>query len=167
MSGTKLLVALVALCAVIVAVSLSGSEPASEPAQDIGILTDSGEKRLSQLKGKVVLVEMWASWCGPCRMSMPGIQALYEQRHKDGFEVLGVNVGGDEPSVGRQMVKELGITYPTGPPTLQAETTPYSTGSLPSMVLIDKKGMVRWKQTGYSSAAEDEMRAKVDALLKE
>lgn len=167
MSGAKILVAMLAVCALIVAVALTSSAPPVERAEDIGIVTETGQKRLAQLRGKVVLVDLWATWCGPCRMAMPGIEALYEKRHKDGFEVLGVNVGGDEEAAGRQMAKELGITYPTGPPTLDIETKAYSSGSLPSMVLVDRKGYIRWRQQGYSPAVEDELRAKVDELLKE
>src|SRR5258706_8954415 len=63
----------------------------SKPAPDIGVKTGSGQVKLSDLRGKVVLLDFWATWCGPCRMSIPGIERLYEQKKARGFEVLGIS----------------------------------------------------------------------------
>ncbi len=167
MSGTKVLLLALIVCLFLVAVSLSSNTPKSEQAHDVGIRTETGEMRLSQLKGKVVLLDLWATWCGPCRMSMPGLQALYNLRHKDGFEILGVDVSQGPPSDSRKMVKEMEITYPTGQPTAVEDMKAYSGGGIPKMILVDKRGMIRWRQEGYSPSLDDTIASKVDELLKE
>lgn len=119
------------------------------------------------LRGKVVLVDFWATWCGPCRMSMPGIQKLYEKHHANGLEVMGIALEHDKGEQIPGVVKELGITYPVGLPTTMEGMEKYAGQGIPSMVLLDKIGRVHWHQTGYSPEVEAELTQKIEELLKE
>jgi cytochrome c biogenesis protein CcmG, thiol:disulfide interchange protein DsbE len=137
------------------------------PAPDISIQTGGKLLRLSDLKGKVVLLDFWATWCGPCRMSIPAIQRMYEKKRNSGFEVMGIALENDDGSQIPGFVQDMGMTYPVGLPTSRQEVAPYSSGSIPLMVLIDRAGKVRWHQEGYSSSVDRELAEQVDKLLSE
>lgn len=139
---------------------------ASSIAPDLTIHTATGDKRLSSLRGKVVLVDFWATWCPPCRESIPHVVDLYRRRHDHGFEVLGVSLD-ESDSVVASFGKLQAIPYPIGRPTSETTVSDYGAESIPTMALVDKQGRVRWRQTGFSSDTEAELSAQVDALLKE
>jgi thiol-disulfide isomerase/thioredoxin len=137
------------------------------PAPELTIGTASGPTRLSSLKGKVVLIDFWATWCGPCRMSIPAVQRLYEKYRGRGFDVMGVAIEHDDGSNVPAFVKAMGMTYPVGLPTSRQEIIDYSPDSLPMMVLVDKKGHIRWIQSGYGGGTEELLEEKIRVLLGE
>ena len=83
------------------------------PAPDFALpARDGGELRLSELRGQVVMINFWATWCGPCRQEMPHLQALYERYNSLGFTLLGVNVE-DNPNGAKKWLEENGpVTFP-------------------------------------------------------
>ncbi len=140
------------------------------PAPPMEIKTPSGEKRsLADLKGKVVLVKFWATWCGPCAMSTPHIQKLYEQHKADGFEVLGVALESDDGQGIPDYVRRFGITYAVGmanPPDLKNAWLSPQAG-IPTIFIVDRKGNVRWSRTGYDPSREHDVDETVERLLRE
>jgi peroxiredoxin len=97
---------------------------------------------LSALKGQVVLITIWATWCPPCRAEMPTIQATYEQYHGRGFTVLAINQAEDSRSVAAFM-QQYGLTFPA---LLDSESTvsqSYQVRALPSSFFVDRSGIVR------------------------
>ncbi len=158
----------VALFVIIFALMPAPSGPkGTAMASDIGVRTPAGPVKLSDLKGKVVILDFWATWCGPCRMSIPGIQRLYEKYKSKGLEVLGISKDSEDGPAIQQFIKELGMTYPAGMPLSQESLTPYATASIPSAFIVDKKGLIQWAQEGYSQGIEADMEATVERLLKE
>ncbi len=135
-------------------------------APDIGIRAASGPVKLSDLKGKVVLIDFWATWCGPCRMSIPGIEKAYKKYSGRGFVALGVSVD-DDPSGVPQFIKDMGMTYPAGLILDKNQYPPYNKGSIPLMVLVDRKGHIRWTQNGYSLETDEILNQLINDLLKE
>lgn len=117
-----------------------------KPAPAFEAKTLEGETiRLSDLLGKVVLLDFWATWCGPCRIEMPGIKALYEQHKDSGFTVVGIS-GDKEEGQLRDFIREQGIAWKqVFEPTPEKGTVHYTYGvfKYPTSLLIDRKGTIR------------------------
>ncbi len=122
-----------------------------------------GNWRLSGHRGKVVLVNFWASWCGPCRHETPGIVRLANEYQSRGFEVAGVAMDDSDRPV-RQFVTSYHVSYPV---LLPPADSPYvsSISSLPTSFLVDKQG--RMAKVYLEETSERELRADVDRLLAE
>ncbi len=115
-----------------------------QPAPELSLPLEPGKPAvlLSSLKGKVVLLDFWATWCGPCRESIPELEALYKKYHSKGLEVIGISVD-NTPEPVPTAVKELGMTYPV----VQATDIPdvrskFQFNSIPQLYVIDKQGRV-------------------------
>jgi thiol-disulfide isomerase/thioredoxin len=139
-------------------------ERESVSAPDFTLKTlDGQEITLSKLKGKVVLLDFWATWCAPCRESIPHLIHLYKTYGEKGFEVIGMNVDrGDADTVAR-FVKSMDIPYPTVV-TPEEVSRNFGVTGLPTAVLVDKQGMIREKIVGFNAAA---VTAKVTDLTSE
>lgn len=141
-----------------------GSAGADAPAVTFEML-DGSTLPLRDLKGQVVLVNFWATWCPPCRAEMPGFQKVYETKHADGFTVVGVST--DEVPVARvaSFLSDHHIGYPVALATQQTVAAFGGVSSLPTSYLIDRKGRVRYVVRGIF--AEFTLRAAIDRLLAE
>jgi thiol-disulfide isomerase/thioredoxin len=108
--------------------------------------TSGREFTLQQFRGKVLLVDFWATWCAPCRKEMPGYQELF-RRYKDrGFEVVGIAADSDSAAVSR-FGKKLGITYPLLVNGMDVQR--YGVEGLPTTILVDRKGFIRKTVIGF------------------
>jgi thiol-disulfide isomerase/thioredoxin len=108
------------------------------------------EGRPSSLKdypGQVVLVNMWATWCPPCREEMPTLEAFYEDHAKDGFVIIGLNDGDSLLDV-RDFLAEYQLTFPIWLDPQYSSETLFKTSNLPSSYVIDRKGQVRLQWVG-------------------
>ncbi len=125
---------------------------------------------LKSLHGKVVLMDYWATWCGPCRMATPTLQSLHKQFSPQGLAVVGMSMD-DSRSVSqvKPFMKAFGMTYAvtTAPDANQKAANAYKVDGIPSQYLIDKKGVVRWSQSGYSEAEKTMLPAMIKKLLAE
>jgi cytochrome c biogenesis protein CcmG/thiol:disulfide interchange protein DsbE len=116
---------------------------ANHPAPDFTLADLSGAPvRLGDLRGQVVLVNLWATWCGPCRAEMPMIQAAYDQYRAQGFTVLAVNEREDAEAVAAYMA-EGRLTFPALLDQDGAVGAAYQAGVMPSSFFIDRAGVVR------------------------
>jgi RNA polymerase sigma factor (sigma-70 family) len=129
-------------------------------------LTDAKGRviRSTDLKGKVVLVDCWAGWCSPCMAKMPRLKALYQSRHADGLEVVGVNFDQDRARA-EELVKTLGLPWaevhvPDDERTRELWADGPGISGLPRLFLIDRQGILRW--TGGPGELED----RVNSLLR-
>ena len=137
------------------------------PAPDFTLRTLDGQKlRLGEQRGQVVLVNFWATWCGPCRQEMPHLNKLYEKYKSSGFVLLGVNVD-DDTAQAAGVASRLGVTFPVLPDTDKRVSRQYDLSAMPSTVLIDRDGRVRFLHRGYQNGYENTYDRQIRELLKE
>ncbi len=146
--------------------------PAGTRAPNITTATvnSHGPVSLPRLRGKVVLVDYWATWCGPCQMATPTLQSLHQKFAKKGLVVLGMDT--DAPDTVKNVpsfLKHFGVTYPIAVlsrANIQSARA-YHVDGIPAQFLIDKKGIVRWSQSGYAPGEGAELSAMITHLLAE
>lgn len=114
-----------------------------QPAPDFTLESvDGGQVRLSDLKGKPVIINFWASWCGPCRKEMPDFQAVYEQYKDAGLQVYGINVGESKVAV-RDFRETVGAKFPVLLDTHEEAQNAYKILPLPATFFVDSGGKIR------------------------
>jgi peroxiredoxin len=145
-----------------------GAQTLSGPAPGFTLDSSDGERvSLGSLKGKVVMVNFWATWCVPCRQEMPHLQALYERYNSLGFELLAVNVEKDNAAGARKWLEETPVTFPVLFDTNNEVTKLYKVQTMPSTVLVARDGTMRFIHHGYKPGYESEYQTQVRALLRE
>jgi peroxiredoxin len=137
------------------------------PAPDFTLKSRSGENiKLSELRGQVVLINFWASWCGPCRQEMPLLDQMYQQYSPLGFTLLGVNVEQD-PQEAERMLKDTPVSFPILYDAENQVTKLYDVVAMPSTVIVDRDGNVRYVHKGYKPGYEAEYQTQVRSLVRE
>jgi len=145
----------------------SGAVAPATAAPDFTLRTMGGPNlRLQEQRGRVVLINFWATWCGPCRQEMPHLNRLYEKYRASGFVLLGVNVDDDKRNA-VDVAAKLGLKFPVLLDTDKKVSRLYELSTMPSTVLIDRDGRVRAIHRGYQSGVEDQYDKQIRDLLKE
>ena len=116
------------------------------------------------VRGKVVLVNVWATWCGPCRSELPALEAAYLQFRGPDFELVGVSVdSGAKQGQVRAMTEDFGLSYPIVLDPNKRVTVDWQVRAYPTSVLLDRKGHVIWRKQG--EVEPDELVAQIAAAL--
>jgi peroxiredoxin len=136
-------------------------------APDFTLKSATGENlRLSDLRGEVVMINFWASWCGPCRQEMPLLDELYSQYKPMGFTILGVNVEADA-SKARKMLQDNPVDFPVLFDSQSEVSKLYNIVAMPSTILVDRDGNMRYLHRGYKPGFEDAYQQQVRTLIRE
>ncbi len=152
---------------VFAATSLASSGMEGQMAPDFVLKSSSGENlRLSEYRGDVVMINFWATWCGPCRQEMPLLDELYARYQRVGFNLLGVNIDDDSQRAMR-MVDELGIRFPVLFDERKEVSELYNVEAMPATILVDREGIVRYVHHGYKPGYEDRYLDQIRSLLRE
>lgn len=159
-----LIVLLSGLCVIGLA---AAAEQSQGPAPDFTLKSSGGENlKLSELRGQVVLINFWASWCGPCRKEMPLLDQLYQQYKPLGFTILGVNVE-EDPAQARTLLGKIPVSFPILFDATNAVSKQYNVVAMPTTVIVDRNGNMRYLHKGYMPGYEDAYQQQVRALLTE
>jgi thiol-disulfide isomerase/thioredoxin len=137
------------------------------PAYDAKGL-DGAKFDLATEKGCVVLLNVWATWCGPCRYEIPELGKLNAKYAAQRFKVVGVSIddGDDAPAAVKKFVTEKQVTYPIVLDPEAKLANIFQTSVLPTTVLIDRKGKIVWKKYGAIEAGEAELTQAIEQALK-
>ena len=154
-----------AVFAVVAGTASSAIAPATA-APDFTLHAMGGPNlRLKEQRGRVVMVNFWATWCAPCRQEMPHLNRLYEKYRGAGFVLLGVNVD-DDTSKAADVAAKLGVTFPVLLDTEKTVSKLYDVSTMPSTMIIDRDGKVRYVHRGYLAGYEDNYEKQIRELLK-
>ena len=152
---------------VFAATSLASSGLEGQEAPDFALKSSTGENlRLSEYRGDVVMINFWATWCGPCRQEMPLLNELYTRYERVGFNLLGVNID-DDSRRAMQMIDEMGVSFPVLFDSRKEVSKLYQVEAMPVTVLVDREGNVRYVHHGYKPGYEDKYLDQVRSLLRE
>ena len=121
---------------------------------------------LSQYKGQVVMLNFWATWCGPCQQEMPLLDQMYRKYKPAGFTLIGVNVDKEAPPV-KQLLERKPVSFPVLLDPASQVSKAYHVDEMPSTVLIDRKGNVRFLHRGYKPGDENEYQDRIRQLIRE
>ena len=151
-------------------VFLIGGAQAAEvsgPAKDFTLKARSGKNiKLSELRGQVVMINFWASWCGPCRQEMPLLDDLYKQYKDYGFTLLGINVD-ENHDAAEKLLSQVPVTFTILFDPTSSVTELYNVDAMPSTILVDRDGNMRYLHRGYKPGYEKIYDEQVKALVLE
>ena len=163
--------AALALVGALAACSTTAERPrgaqVGKPAPEYSAVTLAGDSAsLAGMRGKVVLLNIWATWCAPCRQEIPVLEALHGRHRAEGLEVVGVSVdaAGEEQKV-RDFAKEWAMSYPLWHDPEERVSTLYLAVGVPASYLIDREGILRWKHIGPVRADDPTLTSALRAAL--
>lgn len=159
------LVAAMALCAGLM--PSASADAIKGAAPDFTLKSQTGTNlKLSELRGQVVLINFWASWCGPCRQEMPALDELYQHYRPLDFTVLGVNVEENSDNA-KSLLKDIHVTFPVLFDNKNTVSKLYNIKGMPSTILVDRDGNMRYLHMGYQPGFETEYQNQVRTLIRE
>jgi peroxiredoxin len=140
---------------------------AGGPAPSFTLAALTGQQAaLSQYKGQVVMVNFWATWCGPCQQEMPLLDQMYKKYKPAGFTLIGVNVDKEAPAV-KDLMARKPVSFPVLLDPANQVSKAYHVDEMPSSVLIDRKGEIRYIHRGYRPGDENEYQDRIRQLIRE
>jgi peroxiredoxin len=138
-----------------------------QPAPDFALRSLGGDNlRLSEHLGDVVLINFWATWCGPCRQEMPLLDDLYAKYKLAGLTVFGVNID-DTADRAAEMAKTLKVSYPVLFDERKDVSRSYQIGAMPFTVLVDREGVIRYVSEGFKPGYEKRYADQLRELLND
>ncbi|MGH7367409.1 MAG: TlpA disulfide reductase family protein [Candidatus Rokuibacteriota bacterium] len=174
---SRVLAVLIALVAVLLAGRVIAEDPVAalslmrpkpaKIAKEFQVRTpDDGTIRLSDLKGKVVFLNFWATWCGPCREEMPAMERLHRAYKDRGLVVLAISLDSRGASVVKPFLKQFKLTFPVGLDPKMAVRDAYGVWAVPSTFIIDRQGRRVLFANGAREWDSKAAHALFDSLLK-
>jgi thiol-disulfide isomerase/thioredoxin len=138
-----------------------------KPAPEFSVSLKGGKKwSPADAQGKVLIIDFWATWCGPCRESFPALETIYKKHKAQGFELVAINID-ETPDEVDAFLKSTGVHFPVGfdPGGEKVAGKKYPIPTMPTTYVIDKKGTIRHVHAGYHDGEDKEIEAEVTKLL--
>ena len=162
----KLLLTTIFLLVSLANANLSANTISGE-APNFTLKSNSGKNiKLSELRGQVVLINFWASWCGPCRQEMPELNKLYSKYKKLGFTILGVNVEEDNTEA-LKIIKDDKISFPILFDTENKVSRLYDVTGMPTSIVVGRNGNMRYLHRAYKPGDISKYKKWVKELIRE
>ena len=137
------------------------------PAPSFTLAALTGQQAaLSQYKGQVVMVNFWATWCGPCQQEMPLLDQMSKKYKPAGFTLIGVNVDKEAPPV-KDLLARKPVSFPVLLDPANQVSKAYHVDEMPSTVIVDRKGQIRYIHRGYKPGDENEYQDRIRQLIRE
>lgn len=153
---------------IIIPYILNAQEIGKEPPAFSG-KTANGEKvSLSDYKGKVTIIDFWASWCKPCKEEFPFLVELYDNYSEKGLDLLGINLDEEVANMNKflkKLDKDIKFKIISDPDSKIGNL--YNVEAIPSTFILDKKGVVRYMHLGFSSEEKEKFKKEIESLLSE
>ena len=138
-----------------------------KPAPDFTLKSLEGTNlNLTEQRGKIIVINFWASWCGPCRKEMPVLETFYKKYTDLGVSVWGVNVE-QENQAGRDFLADLNLTFPILFDKSNTLSESYNVEAMPTTVIVDRDGLVRYTFKGYKPGYEKKYAKAIKKLIRE
>lgn len=148
------------------AASVAAVETGARAPELAGRTLDGQPLRMANLRGKVVIVDFWASWCAPCREEMPVLERLYQRYREQGLVVVGVSVDRTERNA-RGFLRRTRVSFPIIHDSDHAIANRYSPPKMPSSYIVDRRGVIRYVHEGFRAEDGPRMEREVRTLLRE
>jgi len=143
-----------------------GSFDSTYPAPKFRLASlDGGQLGPPDFSGKVVVLDFWATWCGPCKLEIPSLQSLHEDRAADGVAVLGLSTDRGDPADVAAYLNERSVRFPVGIATTTVRRAFGEIHGIPTTFIIDREGTIRHRVVGYFTPPA--LRAAVGRLIDE
>ncbi len=153
--------------AIFFSLSVTAAEIPPKDAADFTLKSLTGENlRLREQIGDVILLNFWASWCGPCREEMPELEKLQQKYQALGFKVMGVNVE-TSPEKAQVFLKNMKLSFPIVLDSEQTVSKTYQVEAMPTTYLIDRQGKLRFLHKGYEKGTAEEYETQIKKLIRE
>jgi thiol-disulfide isomerase/thioredoxin len=164
----SLIIAVLAVFASLLSLA-AAADIVDKPAPDFALRSMQGPSvRMSEHLGEVVIINFWATWCGPCRQEMPLLEDIYKKYKPMGFTLVGVNVEPDAKDAEAWLGKlSKPVTFPVAFDTDSKVSKMYKVAVMPSTVFVDRKGNIRVMHKGYKPGDEDFYLTQIRSMLKE
>lgn len=159
---------LAVLLAAFVALAWPASATDSSPlAPEFSLANRAGgQLSLSGLRGQVVMINFWASWCGPCRQEFPALDEMYRKYKPMGFTMVGINVESERADAER-FLGVRPVSFPILFDPDNAVSGRYGVSAMPTTVLVDRQGRLRWQHRAYKPGDEARYIEQIRAMLRE
>jgi len=165
---TNLRFPLAALLAALVAVAWpAAATDGSPPAPGFKLANRAGgELSLDGLKGQVVMINFWASWCGPCRQEFPALDQIYAKYKPMGFQMIAINVESEKADA-EKFLGKTPVSFPILFDPDNKVSGSYGVSAMPTTFLVDRQGRLRWQHRAYKPGDEAKYIEQIRAMLRE
>jgi peroxiredoxin len=155
-----------AVFALVISMNVYGAT-VGQPAPDFTLKNMQGQNiNLTEQRGNIIVINFWASWCGPCRKEMPVLQELQDKYQDLGIQVWGINVE-QENQAGRDFLANLDLSFPIFFDATNKLSATYQVDAMPTTVIVDRDGIVRYVYRGFKDGYGKKYAKAIKKLIRE